>query len=85
MPDNADPVDHEAEIPGVDGTQSQNERSFVRATHPYAYKSGEWGQIVGDVTRQGRLCWLIVWPDGRTDEWVADDPNAGYEFAEGVG
>ena len=59
---------------------------FVRCRHPYAYKSGEWAQIVGERERErnGRLCWLIVWPDGSTDEWVADDPHAEYEFREAV-
>lgn len=57
---------------------------FVRATHPYAYKSGEWAQIAGEVERNGRPCWLIVWADGKTDEWVVDDPHAGYEFADAV-
>lgn len=61
---------------------ADTEPRFVRATHPYAYKSGEWGQIVGEVERNGRPCWLIVWSDGSTDEWVVDDSHAGYEFAE---
>lgn len=51
--------------------------TFVRATHPYAFKSGQWGQIVGEY--EGN--WLIVWPDGTTDEWVIEDPDAGYEHA----
>ena len=56
--------------------------AFIRSCHPYAYKSGEWGQIVGTRKRNGRLCWLIVWPDGSTDEWVVLDPQAEYEFSE---
>ena len=58
---------------------------FVRSMHPYAYKSGQWAQIVGEVERNGRPCWLIVWPDGKTDEWVIDDPHAEYELAESAG
>lgn len=56
--------------------------TFVRSSHPYAYKSGEWGQIVGEHERDGRRVWMIVWPDGSTDEWAADDPDANYEFSE---
>jgi hypothetical protein len=56
--------------------------NYVRATHPHAYKSGEWAQIVGERERNRRRVWLLVWPDGKTDEWVIDDPQAAYEFAE---
>jgi hypothetical protein len=58
--------------------------TFVRATHPYAFKSGEWAQIVGETERNGRPCWLLVWSDGATDEWVTNDPHAGYEFTNTV-
>lgn len=58
---------------------------FVRSTHSYAYKSGEWGQIVGERERKGRRVWMIVWPDGATDEWAIDDPEADYEFSEDGG
>lgn len=55
---------------------------YVRAMHPYAYKSGKWAQIVGERERNGRRVWLIVWPDGATDEWVVEDDHAQYELTD---
>lgn len=54
----------------------------MRSCHPYAFKSGEWGQIVGERERDGRQVWMIMWPDGATDEWAVVDPQANYEFSE---
>ncbi len=53
---------------------------LVRSNHPYAYKSGQWAQIVAEVVSDERLVWLLVWPDGDTDEWAVEDPSAEYEF-----
>ena len=54
---------------------------LVRATHPYAFRSGEWAQIVGvDESQYERPCFLVVFPDGATDSWACVDPLAGYEF-----
>ncbi|AZV00783.1 hypothetical protein SEA_KIKO_62 [Gordonia phage Kiko] len=54
----------------------------VRGTHPYCYRSGEWATIAGETRRQadGVPLWLVEFADGATDEWVQDDPAAGYEF-----
>lgn len=54
---------------------------FVRARHPYAYRSGEWAQIVGTIERDGERLWLVIWPDGATDEWVVNDDVADYELS----
>lgn len=55
---------------------------FVRQTHPYGFRSGQWAQIVGvDESVYGRPCFLVVFPDGATDGWPCVDPSAGYEFA----
>lgn len=61
---------------------TERERPFIRSMHPYAYKSGEWGQIVGYRERESRRVWMIVWPDGATDEWAVHDPVGNYEFSE---
>ena len=52
----------------------------IRATHPYAFRSGQWGSIVMMAPLSERECWLITWPEGDTDFWPTTDPDAGYEF-----
>lgn len=56
---------------------------FIRATHPHAFRSGEWAQLVAAVESPeipGRTVWLVVFPDGATDEWPVDDEAHGYEL-----
>lgn len=61
---------------------SESVGGFVRTTHPYGFRSGQWGQIVGIVgDDRERACCLVVFPDGATDRWVIDDPQEPYEFA----
>jgi hypothetical protein len=57
---------------------------FIRQQHPYGFRSGHWAQVIGTSTAEGAgcLCWLVVFPDGRTDCWPVEDPSAGYEFAD---
>lgn len=55
----------------------------IRGTHPYCFKSGEWGLIIGLQELNGRLCFNILWRDGAVDDWPVDDPVAGYEFDRG--
>ena len=52
----------------------------IRATHPYGFRSGEWARVIGLVWSHGRPCWHVMFPDGRTDTWVKDDPSDPYEF-----
>lgn len=56
--------------------------TFIRSLHPYAYRSGEWAQIVGRDSSDGRACYLVVFPDGATDRWVVHDPDGDYEFRD---
>lgn len=52
----------------------------VRALHPYAFRSGEWGRITTAAPDVDGMIWHVVWPDGVTDWYAADDPDAHYEF-----
>lgn len=51
----------------------------VRITHPYGFRSGEWAKVLTTVEGPDATCWLVEFPDGATDWWVVDDPDAGYE------
>ncbi len=64
----------------------------IRATHRYAFRSGEWATILtiaptpvlprdGDVTL--RECYLVRFADGQEDFFAVNDPDAGYEFRGG--
>lgn len=55
----------------------------VRATNPYAYRSGEWADLINITDHaNGRRCYLVRFPDGASDFWPVDDEDAGYEFRE---
>ncbi len=57
--------------------------TLIRATHPYAYRSGKWARLVGtmDDPETGRRCYSVMFPDGATDWWPVDDAAHGYETA----
>jgi hypothetical protein len=54
----------------------------VRGTHPASYRSGEWARIAHVYDHDGRRMWLVTFSDGDADWWLANDPDAGYEFRE---
>lgn len=52
----------------------------VRTMHPYGFRSGVWADLITTDTREdGRPTWLVAFPDGVTDVWVADDEHGQYE------
>lgn len=62
----------------------------IRATHPYAFRSGQWASLAGVMRVPGfpggdRECYLVEFPDGATDFWVATAARQDYEFAMGPG
>jgi hypothetical protein len=61
-------------------------RTMIRGTHPDHFRSGEWAEIVGVglFERTHRICYVVVFPDGETDEWPVIDFTAGYELAPAV-
>ena len=61
---------------------------WIRATHPYAFRCGEWAQLKGLTDLPGypegdRTCYLVEFEDGETDFWPVEDAAAGYEFSAG--
>jgi hypothetical protein len=61
--------------------------TLIRATHPYAFRCGEWAELKGTTDLPGypggeRRCYLVEFPDGTTDFWAVNDQDAGYEFAD---
>ena len=61
--------------------------THIRAMHPYAFRSGEWGRIKGTALlpiredEPDRACYLVEFGDGVTDFWAIDAPDWQYEFA----
>lgn len=56
---------------------------LIRGTHRWCFRSGEWAEILTTAPDpEGKDCYVVRFPDGKTDWWVVDDPLAGYEFAE---
>ncbi len=53
----------------------------IRSTHPYAFRSGEWGRITGVFKFDGRDCYRIQWPQWpqrnleTIDYWPVEDPS----------
>jgi hypothetical protein len=66
-----------------EGVSGREPRRFIRATDPYAYRSGEWAAIERlSLFEYGRLCWVVRFDDGHVDAFAVEDYLAGYEFAE---
>lgn len=62
---------------------------LIRATHPYAFRAGEWARLVTTITmsppgsaRCPRECYLVRFPDGQSDFWPVADGTCGYEMRE---
>lgn len=58
---------------------------YVRSSHPYAFRSGEWAEIIVECEARGRPCWLVKFEDGVTDILVQDDPVDEREFSHDPG
>ncbi len=55
---------------------------FIRAMHHAAFRAGQWAQILTVADAGERPCYVVQFPDGKTDWWVVDDSAAGYEFRD---
>lgn len=53
---------------------------LIRATHPSAFRSGEWARLNGVVRMSGRPCFEVEFLDGKLDWWPITDAAHGYEF-----
>lgn len=62
---------------------------YIRSTHPYAYRSGQWAQVMdirylparhGKHPRDARPVYRIRWVDGTEDLWPVYGHND-YEFS----
>lgn len=64
---------------------------YIRGTHRYAFRSGEWATLIGvemlyPVTREVekktilRPVYRVRFPDGKEDEWAVASTDFGYEF-----
>lgn len=54
---------------------------WIRATHHYGFRNGQWAKLVNVVPARERDCWLVEFPDGVTDLWVVADASDYYEFS----
>jgi hypothetical protein len=64
----------------------------IRSTHRYSFRSGEWAELIGDITvpfpasagtTEHRRCRVVRFADGVCDYWAIKDPSDTYEFADG--
>lgn len=55
--------------------------TYIRSMHHHAFRSGEWAEILTVAPSPEGDCYVVRFPDGRTDYWVVNDPVAQYEFA----
>lgn len=56
----------------------------IRATHPYAFRSGQWATLLRRERHPetGRDCYVVRFPDGAKDWWVVADQDEHYEFRQ---
>lgn len=54
----------------------------IRGTHPYTYRTGEWGKVLGLARHpSGHFCYMVGFDDEDHDVWVINDPDEPYEFS----
>lgn len=53
---------------------------YIRGTHSWVFRTGEWALITDVVEYKDRACWSVQFRDSTTDLWPCDDALAGYEF-----
>lgn len=52
----------------------------IRATHHYAFRSGEWADLFSiQYDDEGRALYVVEFEDGAQDVWPAWDLQHGYE------
>lgn len=70
-----------------DRLQSQASQAplWVRHTHPWGFRAGQWAQVLGirSMRMQGvdRPKYLVRFPDGFEDQWAVYDDLEPYEFS----
>lgn len=53
---------------------------YIRQTHPYGYRSGEWAHLFSiQHNEDGQDVWIVEFPDGAMDAWPSWDGDAGYD------
>ena len=56
---------------------------FIRGTHRYQFRSGEWAEILMTVPNpEGKDCYVVRFADGKTDWWLVHDAADPYEFSD---
>ena len=68
-------------------TQPGYRPSYIRATHPSGFRSGQWARITGIEfnIRYGRPVYVVRFVDGTTDRWPVYDGSDPYEFSPNPG
>jgi hypothetical protein len=53
---------------------------YIRGTHPYHYRSGEWAHLFSiQHNEDGQDIWIVEFDDGAMDAWPSWDTGAQYE------
>jgi len=72
--------------PGMWPTIMEFSNAQIRGTHPYAFRSGEWAELVAIVWFNNRLCYEVAFPNvgsgshplATVDVWSVI--NSGYDY-----
>ena len=72
----------------TDGVSGPDGTTQIRATHPHAFRSGQWAALRGrlaalPVKGEDRDCYLVEFSDGETVLWPVSGAGHGYEFRAG--
>lgn len=52
----------------------------IRTMHRHGFRSGEWAELLTVAPAPDKSdCYVVRFPDGVTDYWVANDPDGQYE------
>lgn len=57
----------------------------IRTNHHYGFRCGQWAKLLTTAPDpEDRDCYIVEFPDGKTDWWVVDDPDGQYEIREAL-
>lgn len=59
-----------------------NDTVFIRATHHYGFRPGQWAKVIKLEWNNDKLCYRIYFIDGVEDSWPVYDPSDPYEFGK---
>ncbi len=63
-------------------TEHHEWSAYIRHTHPYGYRNGQWAEVFDVIIHTGRPCFVVRFIDNSFDIWPIYFDNEHYEFSD---